>query len=231
MAARHVITGLLIIVCPISVYGESVKMPPKASLLWTADQQRMVKSGDVSRGKELAERCSHCHGENGIGVEPEVPNLAGQLAAYTYKQLQHYKAKGPRNHNPMRRRVSRLSDQDMADVSAWYASLEPAAPDLSQPSVPEEIAKLVKTGDQKRGLIACAACHGERGEGGPIDTPAIGGQKLEYFITTMQLFSQFERARDVYNSMCNLTTRLKDEELRGLASYYARLGGGKLATK
>ncbi len=236
MAVKCFVAGLLLVVSPMFVYAQSNKMPPdkmppKATVLWTAEEQQIVDSGDATRGKELAERCSHCHGENGIGVEPEVPNLAGQLAAYTYKQLQHYKAKGPRNHNPMRRRVRRLSNQEMADVAVFYESLPPAAPDLSQPPVSEEITKLVTHGDQQRGLTACAACHGERGEGAPIDTPAIGGQKIEYFVTTMQLFAQFERARDVYNSMCDLTSRLKDDELQGLAGYYARLGGAKLATQ
>lgn len=231
MIAERCVTGCLLIFWTVGVYGESVKMPPKASVLWTAEEQRLVASGDVVRGRQIAERCSHCHGENGVAVEPEVPNLAGQLAAYTYKQLQHYKAKGPRNHNPMRRRVRRLSDQDMADVAAWYASLEPAAPDLSQPPAPEGILKLVERGDQKRELTACAGCHGARGEGAPIDTPAIGGQKFEYFLATMQLFAQRDRARDVYNSMCDLVVRLTDEELRGLARYYARLGGHKMAAK
>lgn len=230
MAERFVISSLLIF-WTVGACGESIKMPPNPIVLWTVEAQRLVESGDVARGKQVAERCSHCHGEDGIGVEPEVPNLAGQLAAYTYKQLQHYKAKGPRNHNPMRRRVRRLSDQDMADVAAWYASLEPAGPDLSQPPAPEGIAELVERGDQKRDVTACAACHGARGEGAAIDTPAIGGQKFEYFFATMQSFAQLDRARDVYNSMCDLTSRLTDEELRGLARYYARLGGRKMAAQ
>lgn len=231
MRVRYFVTGFISISCVGSVYGESPKVPPYPSVWWTAEEQQQVESGDASKGRQVAERCSHCHGEDGIGVEPEVPNLAGQLAAYTYKQLKHYKAKAPRDHSPMRRRVRRLSNQEMADVAVWYQSLEPAAPDLSKPPAADEISKLVEDGDQKRGLTACAACHGERGEGAPIDTPAIGGQKFEYFVATMRHFAQFERARDVYNSMCDLTSRLKDEELRGLADYYARLGGHKLVTK
>lgn len=231
MLAKRLVCGSVVVFWAVGVYGESLKMPPQASVQWTAEEQQLVDSGDPARGREVAERCSHCHGENGVGAEPEVPNLAGQLSAYTYKQLQHYKAKGPRNHNPMRRRVRRLSDQDMADVAAWYASLEPAAPDLSQPPPTGEIIELVEKGDQTRGVTACAGCHGMRGEGAPIDTPAIAGQKVEYFFATMRLFAQRDRARDVYNSMCDLTSRLTDEELRGLAGYYAQLDGHKLAKK
>ncbi len=231
MKSSRAAIGSMLICWAGGVYAQSTKMPPNPSVLWTVVEQKLVESGDTQRGKKIAERCSHCHGEDGIGVEPGIPNLAGQVPAYTYKQLQHYKAKGPRNHNPMRRRVRRLSDQDMADVAAWYASLEPAAPDLSQPQAPEEILKLVERGDQKRGITACAACHGVRGEGAPIDTPAIGGQKFEYFLATMQLFAQRDRARDVYNSMCDLIGRLTDEDLRGLGRYYARLGGHKMAAK
>ncbi len=231
MKISRVVIGSMVLFWVGGVCAQSTKMPPRPSVMWTVVEQKLVDSGDVARGKQIAERCSHCHGENGIGVEPGVPNLAGQVRAYTYKQLQHYKAKGPRNHNPMRRRVRRLSDQDMADVAAWYASLEPAEPDLSQAPVSEGISKLVERGDQTRGLTACAGCHGVRGEGAPIDTPAIGGQKFEYFLATMQLFAQRDRARDVYNSMCDLTGRLTDEELRGLARYYARLGGHKTSSK
>jgi cytochrome c553 len=231
MKSSRVVFGFMLIFWAGGISAESTKMPPNPSILWTVVQQQLVKNGDAVRGKQIAERCSHCHGEDGIGVEPGIPNLAGQVPAYTYKQLQHYKAKGPRNHNPMRRRVRRLSDQEMADVAVWYASLKPAAPDMSQPPASEGISSLVERGDEKRGLTACAACHGVRGEGAPIDTPAIGGQKFEYFLATMQLFAQRDRARDVYNSMCDLTGRLTDEELRGLARYYARLGGHKMAGK
>lgn len=231
MIDRCLVIASVLMFWTVGVYGESIKMPPKPSVLWTAEEQQRLASGDPARGKKVAERCSHCHGDDGIGVEPEVPNLAGQLAAYTYKQLQHYKAKGPRNHNPMRRRVRRLSAQDMADVAAWYESLAPAAPDLSQPPPPHGISQLVERGDQERGITACAACHGVRGEGAPIDTPALGGQKFEYFLATMQSFAQRDRARDVYDSMCDLTDRLTDAELRGLAGYYARLGGHKMASQ
>jgi len=224
MCATRSVTFFMLIFCAVAARGEPTGIPPNPTVVWTEDEQRLVAGGDATKGKELAERCSHCHGEDGIGVEANV-------AAYTYKQLQHYKADKPRSHNPMRRRVRRLSNQEMADLAAWYASLKPAAPDLSQPEPTEAVLQLVERGDQKREVTACAGCHGAHGEGAPIDTPALGGQKVEYFFETMKIFAVRERARDVFNSMCNITPRLTEEELLGLASYYARLGGRKAVAK
>ncbi len=234
MKTVRLLFGCIVLVGGTGTYAgekENLPDPPSPSVLWTEEQQQIVNGGDAARGKELAERCIHCHGETGIGAESAIPNLAGQLAAYTYKQLKHYKEGNARNHSGMRRRVKRLNDQQMADIAAWYASLEPATPDLSLPPAADNIVVLVEHGDEQRGLTACAGCHGARGEGAPIDTPAIGGQKVQYFFDTMQLFAQAGRARDVFNSMCELTPRLTRDEVQGLAEYYARLGGAKLTVE
>jgi cytochrome c553 len=69
----------------------------------------------------LAE-CAACHGEDGIGKDVEIPNLAGQHEVYLYRQLQHFKS-GKRTHKEMRYESRQLSDADMQALAHYYAQL------------------------------------------------------------------------------------------------------------
>ncbi len=85
-------------------------------------------AGDIAAGKAKATVCIACHGANGVGISPMFPNLAGQKAAYLESQLKAFKSgqrKGA-NSAQMAPMVSTLSDQDMANLAAYFASL-PAA--------------------------------------------------------------------------------------------------------
>lgn len=92
-----------------------------AQFQWTGETRKVLAGGDVHRGAALAEKCARCHGIAGYSRDEEVPHLAGQHATYVFKQLWDYKS-GARAHGPMKRSARRLSEQDMADLSAWYAS-------------------------------------------------------------------------------------------------------------
>ena len=77
--------------------------------------------GNIASGKALAENCSACHGEGGIGSNPAWPKLAGQQSGYTVNVLKAFKA-GLRK-DPMMAGVARgLSDANMADLAAYYAA-------------------------------------------------------------------------------------------------------------
>jgi cytochrome c553 len=77
---------------------------------------------DVSRGKEKAQSCAMCHGANGIAHMPNAPNLAGQPAAYLAEQLKDYRS-GKRSNEIMNVIAKPLTDQEIADLAAWYASI------------------------------------------------------------------------------------------------------------
>ncbi len=79
-------------------------------------------AGDVAAGEKLAAKCGGCHGKNGEGKKDNPP-LAGMDAAAHVKALQDYKS-GARDHKAMQRSVAKLSDQDLADIAAYYASLK-----------------------------------------------------------------------------------------------------------
>ena len=80
-------------------------------------------AADVEAGKAKAMMCSACHGAEGISAVPTYPNLAGQKEAYLVKQLKDFKS-GTRNDPTMKGMVAALSDADMANLAAFYASLK-----------------------------------------------------------------------------------------------------------
>lgn len=80
-------------------------------------------AGDAAAGKAKSMMCSACHGTAGISAVPMYPNLAGQKEAYTAKQLKDFKS-GKRNDPTMKGMVAALSDADIANLAAYYASLK-----------------------------------------------------------------------------------------------------------
>ena len=94
-----------------------------AALAATVMMASPVFAGDAAAGKGKSMMCSACHGAAGISAVPMYPNLAGQKEAYTVKQLQDFKS-GKRNDPTMKGMVASLSDADMADLAAYYASLK-----------------------------------------------------------------------------------------------------------
>lgn len=83
-----------------------------------------IAAGDAAKGREKVQMCQGCHGIEGWRTAfPEVyrvPRLAGQHEAYLVRALQAYRT-GERNHPSMKAIAASLSDQDMADVAAYYA--------------------------------------------------------------------------------------------------------------
>ena len=79
-------------------------------------------SADVAAGKARAAQCAACHGANGIAVQPETPNLAGQVEAYLAKALKDYRS-GARKHEQMTLMAKPLSDKEIANLAAYFSSL------------------------------------------------------------------------------------------------------------
>jgi cytochrome c553 len=91
------------------------------------EQAAVPVAGDPRAGRRLAgARCAACHGNDGIAVLPEAPNLAGQNAAYSAAQLRQYRS-GERRHELMTVVSQELTDAQIADLAAWYATIEVTA--------------------------------------------------------------------------------------------------------
>ena len=89
-----------------------------------APAQQAAPAGDPRAGRRLAgAQCAACHGNDGMAVLPEAPHIAGQKASYTAAQLQHYRS-GERKHELMTVVSQALTDQQIADLAAWYEAIQ-----------------------------------------------------------------------------------------------------------
>lgn len=83
-----------------------------------------AQEGDARAGRRLAgARCAVCHGNDGVAVQPDAPNLAGQNPLYAAAQLKHFRS-GERRHEQMNLLAKDLTDPQIADLTAWYASIQ-----------------------------------------------------------------------------------------------------------
>jgi cytochrome c553 len=205
---------------------------PSSTVAWTVPTRMLVQKADPAIGEELetvetedVNACVDCHGKGGREPDRDKnPVLAGQVAAYTYKQLRDYKD-GSRDNRRMSETVERLTDEQLAALAAWYAEQPMAKVEVDEDEkVSEETINLVYRGDKTRLIQPCASCHGPRGEGAIIDVPAIAGQNVKYFVDTMKDYAKDDRTNDVYSRMRIIAKALTREEIDELAVYYARLG-------
>jgi len=174
--------------------------------------------GTVEAGNTKATVCSACHGPNGNSSNPEWPNLAGQGERYFAAQLKFFK-EGKRANPVMQPMAAPLSDQDMADLAAYYAVQKPTGLE-ADPSYWEAGQKLYRGGDAERNVPACIACHGPVGRGNaPAGYPALRSQHSVY--TQKQLNDYAAGARPGANAeiMRTIASRLTADEIRNVSSY------------
>jgi cytochrome c553 len=194
---------------------------PSSQVAWTKATRKLIASGDANKGKQLSARCASCHGSEGVSPVPTYPHLAGQRADYTYKQLRDYKD-GTRSHAIMSALVAGLSDQDMADLSVFYASFPPPKGQADRSIDASET--VIRVGDGKRLIPSCASCHESRGSLRNYGVPVLDGQTEQYLKQSMQAYKTGTRANDVYQVMRSIAKNLTDEEIAQTAAYYAGNG-------
>jgi cytochrome c553 len=169
-------------------------------------------AGDVGAGKVLAEQqCKGCHGADGKGVAPAIPNLAGQRERYLLAALAEYK-EGKRSHAALRDMAMNLKDADARNVASYYAGLPavpPAAPTAAQ----------VSLYDRGKGVAAaCATCHGPDGNSKTAGTPNLAGQQPRYFMAAVQ--ETLSGARET-SPMHGLVRDMNRADLESVAIYFA----------
>ena len=182
-----------------------------------------VAAGNAKAGKAKADACLGCHGVNGNSTNPMWPKLAGQHAKYLSKQLADFKAGKKRSDPTMAAMVAALSQKDMNDLGAYYASLTG-----SQGAADEKLAaagaKLYRGGNKKKGVSACIACHGPTGAGNPAaNFPKLSGQHAAYVEKAMKDFRTGARTNDMNKMMQNIAEKMSDKEIQAVASYISGL--------
>ena len=185
-----------------------------------------VTAPEVAEGKRLAEvSCARCHGINGISTAKGIPHIAAQRAPYIHLQMRDY-LQGKRPQSAMTGAVRFLSDDALAKVSAYYASVDPprsaAAPAKSAAQRPDP----VQAGRAAAG--ACAGCHGETGVSETPGSPSLVGFDPKYFVAAMNAYKSGQRKNDVMKPMA---AGVNDADLGNLALFYALQKPLRTATK
>ncbi|MCW8108854.1 cytochrome c4 [Alteromonas ponticola] len=188
-----------------------------------------VANGDAAAGKEKAATCAACHGPDGNSVIEANPKLAGQHPNYLVKQLQEFKLAAEtggeegRNNAVMNGMAAPLSQQDMEDIAAYYASQEMTSGTTIEEYV-EPGEALYRGGDEERGITACIACHGPNGNGMQLaGFPDISGQHAAYTAAQLNAFKDGLRHNDMNGMMRDIAQKLTDEDIAILASYISGL--------
>lgn len=175
--------------------------------------------GNPVAGKEKSLLCQGCHGEHGKSLEPLIPSLAGQYGDYIAKQVRNYQA-GTRSHQIMNAMAATLSEQDLVDVAAYFAS---------QPKMKGEggtdnpVGKdIFLHGDTSKMRLACVSCHGVKGKGMEAKIsmfPVIGGQQKTYIRLQLINFRDGYRNNSPGDIMNRIASSLTDDEIEAVAEY------------
>jgi len=179
-------------------------------------------AGNASAGQAKAAVCSACHMPDGNSVNPIWPRLAGQHAEVITKQLMDFKT-GARQDPTMTAMAAPLSDQDIADLSAWFAS-QKAGVGSANAEKAAPGAKLYAGGDKTRGVAACMACHGPNGAGnGAAKFPSLSGQHAEYVKKQLKDFRDGNRKNDLNKMMRDVAGKMTDAQIEAVAEYITGL--------
>ena len=185
--------------------------------------------GDAKAGESKNAMCSGCHAIKGYQASfPEihkVPMIAGQSAKYIVSSLNAYK-KGERKHPSMRGIAETLSEQDIADLAAYYSvsGVAAGAAPLADKSSKEPNA-------QVQALLAkanCSSCHGAN-YSKPIDPsyPKLGGQHADYLLVALKAYKVDSNAKVGRNNaiMAGMSRQYTHVELKTIANYLGALQG------
>jgi cytochrome c553 len=177
-----------------------------------------LAAGDPAAGKTKSASCVACHGADGNSMNPEWPSLAGQHPDYLIKQLRNFKD-GDRSNALMSPMAAPLSEQDMANLAAYYSS-QALKPGQADEALFEQGRQLYRGGNMSTGVAACIACHGPTGTGNPAASfPSLRGQHGGYTVNQLKAFKRGERANDAGKMMQNIAAKMTEEEMQAVASY------------
>lgn len=181
--------------------------------------------GDPVAGQAKSAMCTACHGNDGNSLVGMYPKLAGQGAAYIAKQLADFKVGAAsdmgRKDPIMAGMVAALSEQDMADLGAFFSTQKTSA---GNGKVNDAGHSLYLKGDASRGIAACSACHGLNGSGvSQAKFPSVSGQNVEYLTIQLQKFRSGERTNDNNSIMGKIAAKLSDDDIAAITQYMSSL--------
>jgi len=176
-------------------------------------------AGDAAAGQGKVVVCGACHGADGNSAAPNFPKLAGQGERYLLKQLNDIKS-GARPVVEMTGLLNNLSDQDLADISAYYASQNMSV-GAADPKLVARGEALFRGGKLNEGMPACTGCHSPDGAG--LDAagfPQLGGQHAGYVAKQLTDFREGNRTNDGDNLiMRSIAAKLSNKDIEAVSSF------------
>lgn len=166
----------------------------------------------VEDGKRQAAFCFNCHGENGIAMQEEIPNLAGQPVTYLLDQIDKF-GRGVRRDEFMQRLISVLTQEEKLNIAAYF-SAQPIKPIKNTSSADINAGKI-----QYEKL--CIKCHGDRGKGKDL-TPTVAGQQETYLIKSLKRYRDNTGER-LHKEMSEATANLSNSDINNLSAYQHQL--------
>lgn len=161
--------------------------------------------GDPVAGKRIAAVCAACHGEDGNSPDPNTPSLAGEDAEYLANATKAY-VNGKRDYLMMTYPVAALSEQDVENLSAFYASQKPKAARPDRPLTTEDW------------VVKCDRCHGKDGNSSDPRFPSLSAQRKGYIASALRAYQAENRKSSMMYAM---TALLGKGEIENIAAYYA----------
>ena len=172
-------------------------------------------AADIAAGKEKAELCVGCHGDNGISQMENIPSLAGQPDQFIQWQLVYFRA-GARKNEQMQPIVEQLNNDDIRNLGAYFSSLTPPKPPA------DDNPDLSKKGAQAAAGRRCASCHTDS-YAGTKAVARVAGQRQEYLLKALQDYKSGVRSGGGQAAMADVAYPLHEEEIEALAHYLAHL--------
>ena len=187
-----------------------------------------ILKGDPVAGEQKAAVCGACHGPDGNSLVSTWPKLAGLGERYLQEQMQHIRD-GLRPVPEMAGQVDNMSDQDLADIAAFY-NAKPRGIEQANPELIALGETVYRAGVAERNVAACIACHSAQGGGNdPAGFPALGGQHADYVAKQLRAYRQgYEdpagRVTDGDSKIMRSNAfGLSDKEIDAVAAYVSGL--------
>jgi len=175
-------------------------------------------AGDAASGQGKVAVCSGCHGADGNSMIPSFPKLAGQGEVYLVNQLKDIRD-GARNVPQMMGILTGRTDQDLADMAAFY-STQKVTVGATNPELLDLGRQIYRAGIAEKGVAACTACHSPTGAGNAqAGFPAVGGQHADYLISQLKAYRTETRTNGQAKLMQQVAALLSDKEIEAVASY------------
>jgi cytochrome c553 len=171
-----------------------------------------VSAADVSAGRALAEGCAACHGADGVSQMELTPSLAGQPDEFVQWQLVYFRS-GVRKSDVMSPIAEALSNQDIRNLGAYYASLPPPQP----ATAPDALAQ---KGEQIALQHRCRSCHADDYNGFRA-AARLSGQRADVMVKALHDFKSGKRVGSGVASMADVTYELSDADMEALSHYMA----------